>query len=107
MSCPLISFYTVCFGPFCEGVISVIANALPGKLSRLIHLALNGKFDESREIHFELIELFKLLFKEGNPGGIKALMNFMGIVENELRSPLWRNSDETYNEISEAYKKLR
>lgn len=89
-----------------KGVISVIANALPGKLSRLIHLAIEGKYNDSREIHFELIELFKLLFKEGNPGGIKALMNFMGIIENELRSPLWRISDETYKEISEAYQKL-
>lgn len=90
-----------------KGVISVIANALPGKLSQLIHLALDGRFSDSLEIHFELIELFKLLFKEGNPGGIKSLMNYMGLLENELRSPLFKNTDETYNEIKEAYLKLR
>jgi 4-hydroxy-tetrahydrodipicolinate synthase len=88
------------------GVISVIANALPGKLSTLIHLALNGKFDKARELHFELIELFRLLFKEGNPGGIKTLLNIQGIIRNELRTPLYRIGEGTYREIEEAYRKL-
>ncbi|MBN1984899.1 MAG: 4-hydroxy-tetrahydrodipicolinate synthase [Prolixibacteraceae bacterium] len=90
-----------------KGVISVIANALPEKLSRLIHLALEGKFSESLELHFEMIELFKLLFKEGNPGGVKALMHAQGIIKNVLRTPLCKISDETYNEIREAYLKLK
>lgn len=89
------------------GLISVIANALPHKISRLIHLALEGKYNEARELHFELIDLFKLLFKEGNPGGIKALLHMQGIIQNELRTPLYRISDETYNEIKEAYLKLK
>jgi 4-hydroxy-tetrahydrodipicolinate synthase len=89
------------------GVISVIANALPGKLSSLIHLALNGEYAEARKLHFELIDLFKLIFKEGNPGGVKALMHMQGIIQNELRSPLFRISDETYNEIKEAYMKVK
>jgi 4-hydroxy-tetrahydrodipicolinate synthase len=89
------------------GVISVIANALPGKLSSLIHLALEGKYDQARELHFELIDLFKLLFKEGNPGGIKALMHIQGILQNELRTPLFRITDQTYNEVKEAYLKLK
>lgn len=90
-----------------KGVISVIANALPEKLSRLIHLALEGKFSESLELHFEMIELFKLLFKEGNPGGVKALMHAQGIIKNVLRTPLCKISDETYNEIRDAYLKLK
>ncbi len=90
-----------------KGVISVIANALPGKLSQLIHFALDGRYNESRELHFELIELFKLLFKEGNPGGVKALMNAMGTIENELRIPLCPISSATYAEIQEAYLKLK
>lgn len=88
------------------GVISVISNALPHKMSELIHLALEGKYNEARELHFELIDLFKLIFKEGNPGGIKALLHMQGIIQNELRTPLYRISDETYNEIKEAYGKL-
>jgi len=86
-----------------KGVISVIANAMPAELSQLMHLALEGKFAEAREIHFKLIEMFQLLFKEGNPGGIKALMNIQGTIENILRSPLYKISDATYYEIRERY----
>ena len=90
-----------------KGVISVIANALPEKISKLTHLAVDGNFAEARKIHYEMIELFQLMFKEGNPGGVKALMHIQGIIENELRLPLYKIGDETYNEIKEAYKKLK
>jgi 4-hydroxy-tetrahydrodipicolinate synthase len=90
-----------------KGVISVVANALPSKLSQLIKLATDKKYDEALEIHFELIDLLQLLFKEGNPGGIKALMNSQGTIENVLRSPLYKISDATYNEIKAAYLKLK
>lgn len=86
-----------------KGVISVLANALPSKISSMIHSALEGNYKAATEIHFELIDLFKLIFKEGNPGGIKALMNFQGIIENELRLPMYKISDATYNEIKAAY----
>ncbi len=89
-----------------KGVISVIANALPGKLSQLIKLANSKNYDKARELHFELIDLLQLIFKEGNPGGIKALMNYQGTIENILRSPLYKISDSTYNEIKDAYLKL-
>lgn len=89
-----------------KGVISVAANALPGKISSLIHFALEGNFKESETIHFELIELFKLLFKEGNPGGIKALLTMQGIMKNVLRLPLYKISNPTYEEIKAAYSAL-
>jgi 4-hydroxy-tetrahydrodipicolinate synthase len=89
-----------------SGIISVIANALPDKLSSLIHLALEGRYDEARKLHYSMIELFMLLFKEGNPGGVKALLNMQGLIQNELRSPLFRISEPTYKEIKEAYEKL-
>ncbi len=90
-----------------KGVISVLANALPSKVSSLIHFALKGNYTEATKIHFDLIDLFKLIFKEGNPGGVKALMHFQGTIENELRSPMYKVSDATYNEIKEAYLKLK
>lgn len=90
-----------------KGLISVIANALPSKVSKMMNLALAGNYPEATNIHFELIDLFKLIFKEGNPGGIKALMHFQGIINNELRSPMYKISDATYNEIKEAYLKLK
>lgn len=90
-----------------KGVISVIANALPAKVSSLIHLSAEGKFDEAARIHFDLIDLLKYIFKEGNPGGVKALMHYMGIIENELRLPLYRVSEKTGEEIVTAYEKTR
>ena len=90
-----------------KGLISVIANALPSKVSKMMHLALAGNYSEATKIHFELIDLFKLIFKEGNPGGIKALMHIQGTIENELRLPLYKISDSTYNEIKEAYLKVK
>ncbi|MCA1760696.1 MAG: dihydrodipicolinate synthase family protein, partial [Bacteroidales bacterium] len=90
-----------------KGVISVIANALPSKVSTMIHSALAGNYSEATKIHFEMTDLFKLIFKEGNPGGIKALMHLQGTIENELRLPLYKISDSTYTEIKEAYFKLK
>ena len=90
-----------------KGVISVLANALPSKVSSMIHSALEGNYKAATEIHFQLIDLFKLIFKEGNPGGIKALMNFQGTIENELRLPMYKISDATYNEIKAAYLKVK
>lgn len=88
------------------GVISVIANALPGKLSKLVHLANEQNIIEAQTLHYQLLDLFKLLFREGNPGGVKALMQIMGKAQNVLRLPLCPVSSETYTMIEEAYKKL-
>ncbi len=71
-----------------EGIISVIANALPHKMSALIHHALSGHYEEARRIHFELIELFRLQFDDGNPAGIKTMLNYLGVCKNILRLPL-------------------
>ncbi|WP_346854268.1 4-hydroxy-tetrahydrodipicolinate synthase [uncultured Draconibacterium sp.] len=90
-----------------KGVISVMGNALPAKISQLMHFALAEDLDAARKIHFELIEMFQLLFREGNPGGIKALMNIQGTIENILRLPLYKISDPLYNEIKTAYLKIK
>lgn len=90
-----------------QGIISVVANALPGKLSSLIHLALEGNYEEARKIHIAWNELIALLFKEGNPSGVKALLNIQNIIQNEVRSPLIPVSDITYKEIEKSYSKLK
>jgi len=90
-----------------KGLISVMANALPEKISNLMHLALDGNYSDATKIHLELIDLFKLIFKEGNPGGVKALMNIMGLIQNELRLPMYSYSEGTYNEIKQAWLKFK
>ncbi|NQU85030.1 MAG: 4-hydroxy-tetrahydrodipicolinate synthase [Mariniphaga sp.] len=90
-----------------KGHISVIANAYPKKLSSLIHAGIADDYIQSRKIHMELLDLFKLIFKEGSPGGLKALMQSLGICKNILRSPLAPISDKLYNEISKASKLIQ
>jgi 4-hydroxy-tetrahydrodipicolinate synthase len=84
------------------GVISVIANAFPKKLSSIVQLGLEGKFSEARKIHFELYDSMKTIFADGSPGGIKVMLNQLGICENNVRLPL-----HTVNaEVEEKLRKL-
>ncbi|MBR1597265.1 MAG: 4-hydroxy-tetrahydrodipicolinate synthase [Phocaeicola sp.] len=70
------------------GVISVIGNAFPREFSKMVRLALQGDFEHALPIHHQFAELFKLLFVDGNPAGVKAMLNAMGLIENRLRLPL-------------------
>ena len=88
------------------GVISVIGNALPKEFSRMVRLALNGDYNNALTIHHKFTELFKLLFVDGNPAGVKAMMNSMGLLENELRLPLVPARLTTFGEISAIVKEL-
>ena len=70
------------------GVISVIGNAFPREFGRMTRLALQGDYANALTIHHKFTELFKLLFVDGNPAGVKAMLHAMGMIENKLRLPL-------------------
>ena len=88
------------------GVISVIGNALPYEFGRMVRLALNGDYQPALTIHHRFTELFKLLFVDGNPAGVKAMLNSMCLIENELRLPLVPARLTTLGEISAIVKEL-
>ena len=88
------------------GVISVIGNALPKEFSRMVRLALNGDYKNALEIHHKFTELFGLLFVDGNPAGVMAMLNIMGLIENQLRLPLVPARITTLGEISAIVKEL-
>lgn len=88
------------------GVISVIGNAFPREFSRMVRLALNGNYAHAREIHHRFTELFSLLFVDGNPAGVKCLLNAMGFIENELRLPLVPTRITTYEKIKTVLNNL-
>jgi len=88
------------------GVISVIANALPEQLSQLIHASLGGNIAKASQLHLQMAEILKLIFKEGNPGGVKALMEMMGTVKNQVRLPLVPVSAVTYSLIEKELKRI-
>ncbi len=81
------------------GVISVIGNAFPREFSRMVRLALEGDYDNSRKIHHRFTELIELLFVEGNPAGVKSMLALMGFIKNKLRLPLVPNTINTYEKI--------
>ena len=88
------------------GVISVIGNALPREFSRMVRLALNGEYATALTIHHKFAELFKLLFVDGNPAGVKAMLSAMGLCENQLRLPLVPTRLTTMKQISDILQEL-
>ena len=89
------------------GVISVIGNALPKEFSRMIRLEFNGEYEAARKIHHRFTELYSLLFVDGNPAGVKALLHEMGMIENELRLPLVPTRITTMQKMADILKELR
>ena len=85
------------------GVISVIGNAIPKRFGKLVHLSMEGKFQEAAEIQDQLDPLYGLLFKEGNPCGVKALMASQGQLENVMRLPLVPVSAGLNKEIVDGF----
>ena len=88
------------------GVISVIGNAFPKEFSKMVRLALNGDFHNALSIHHRFTELFSLLFVDGNPAGVKCLLNAMGYIENKLRLPLVPTRITTYEKIRAVLQSL-
>ena len=82
-----------------DGVISVVGNAFPREFGEMVHLGLFGTFTDAREKHYQLRKIIDLLFKEGNPGGIKACLNQLGICDEHMRLPLVPISDELRQKI--------
>lgn len=88
------------------GVISVIGNALPREFSRMVRLALQGDYNNARQIHHRLTELIELVFVEGNPAGVKSILSVMGYIENKLRLPLVPNTILTFEKIRHVLNQL-
>ena len=89
------------------GVISVIGNALPREFSKMIRLQFRGEYDAARKIHHRFTALFSLLFVDGNPAGVKAMLHEMGFIENVLRLPLVPTRISTLQKMSEIMRELK
>lgn len=89
------------------GSISVIGNALPREVSRMIRLEFKGEYEGARTIHHRFTELYSLLFVDGNPAGVKALLHEMGFIENVLRLPLVPTRITTLQKMTEILKTLK
>ena len=87
-----------------SGVISVIANAFPQLFAEMVSFGLKYKFKEAQQINYKLLEIMKLLFTEGNPAGIKAILSCLKLMQNNLRLPLTPVSKPLYLKINDAIK---
>ncbi|MBB1644939.1 4-hydroxy-tetrahydrodipicolinate synthase [Sphingobacterium sp. UME9] len=88
------------------GIISVIGNALPKKVATLAKLCAEGNYAEARSIHNELLDITDLCFIEGNPAGVKYILQELGIGKDQLRLPLVPVSEKIQAAIKEELKKL-
>ncbi|MGD0457344.1 MAG: 4-hydroxy-tetrahydrodipicolinate synthase [Terriglobia bacterium] len=70
------------------GIISVISNEIPGQMTRLAHLLLEGKLEAARQLHFSLLPLMQVNFIETNPIPVKAALAMMGMIEEVYRLPM-------------------
>lgn len=91
----------------CDGVISVIGNALPHEFGKMVHSALNSDYETARYWHYVVLDIIQLLFADGNPTGIKAALNILGICQNRLRLPLLPMQDLLYNDLKIALEKMK
>lgn len=89
-----------------NGVISVVANAFPLQFSEMVRLALNGKIAKAQQLHYLLSDFIETLFADGSPAGIKAALEIMNLIPNNLRLPLVSVNKETYNKLAAHIKKI-
>ena len=89
-----------------SGVISVIGQSLPVDFSEMIRLALENKVEEANNLHYKVLDLIELIFKEGNPAGIKAMLKKQGICNDDVRLPLISASNSLSYEIDSIIERL-
>ncbi len=89
-----------------DGVISVIANALPKQFSGMVHQALNGDFTAARKTVYELDELITYLFEQGNPAGVKAAMQHLTVCNDHVRLPLMPINTDLRQKIGKKLESL-
>jgi 4-hydroxy-tetrahydrodipicolinate synthase len=89
-----------------KGVISVVANALPERFTKMVNAALSDDWSTAREQHYALLEITKLFFAQGNPAGVKSALKERGVMGAKLRLPLVNVTPELDSDIAHAMREL-
>ncbi|MGP8022756.1 MAG: 4-hydroxy-tetrahydrodipicolinate synthase [Methanobacterium sp.] len=90
-----------------KGVISVLANVDPARMSKLVQSALDGNYTEAMRIHYELYDLMKVLFIESNPVPTKEALNLMNRPAGHVRMPLGSLKEENKNKLQKVLQDLK
>ena len=89
-----------------DGLISVASNEAPALMNRMVDLALDGKWDEAREIHYRVLALMEVNFIESSPGPVKAALAMMGLIEENYRLPLVPIQEKSKSKVREVISEL-
>ena len=89
-----------------DGVISVVANALPEKFSSMVNASIEENLSKARKEHYELLPITKMFFEEGNPGGVKVALAKRGVLNSHMRLPLVQVSVDLKNRIEKEMELL-
>jgi 4-hydroxy-tetrahydrodipicolinate synthase len=89
-----------------DGVISVIANTLPRPFTDMVRAALRQDLPTAQRLNFKLLELYRLLFAEGNPVGVKAAMELQGLCSREVRLPLVPMTEQGVHALMSEFEKM-
>ncbi len=89
------------------GVVSVVANIIPGRVHDLVQTFLDGRTETSRNIHYGILELCKAMFIETNPIPVKTALSIMGMVNEEWRLPLCEMRKENKEALKTVLKKFK
>ncbi|RCK73083.1 MAG: 4-hydroxy-tetrahydrodipicolinate synthase [Ignavibacteriae bacterium] len=90
-----------------DGVISVVSNEIPGLFSKMVRLALSGKIEEAKKIHYKILPLMNFNFIESNPIPVKAVLAEMKMIEEVYRLPLVPLSDKHRDKMKKILRELK
>jgi len=90
-----------------KGIISVASNIIPNEMHKLTELALNGDWEQAKELHFKLLPLFKGIFIETNPIPIKAALAMKGIIQENYRLPMCEMKEENREKLRRMLNELK
>ncbi|GAB6077605.1 4-hydroxy-tetrahydrodipicolinate synthase [Hydrogenobaculum acidophilum] len=88
-----------------KGVVSVVSNVMPKEIKELTSYALKGDFEKARDMHYYLLDMFKIMFIETNPIPVKTALSLMGMVKKEFRLPLCEMLPQNEEKLKEALKR--
>ena len=89
-----------------DGIVSVASNEIPDLMSQMTNLALEGKWNEARELHYRILPLMEVNFIESSPGPVKAAMAIMGLLEENFRLPMVPITEKSRERVREVISNL-
>lgn len=89
-----------------DGVISVVSNAFPEKFCAMVQASLDGNFELARTLHYALLPVTRMMFEQGNPGGVKVNLEARGICSQTMRRPLAPVSADLQERLRQETAKL-